>query len=143
MTTFQKEDMDLAKKYSVNQIGMVGILRVYETLGRFTGYSKSDVDASITEDAYHHSYTKPPKYTYDELPYEMTNMVKSIISKWGSVENFLNSENSKHSFILGFIKKRYQPRDFLFRGILTFRHLKRGEYTDKTKGYVTEVEYEM
>jgi len=143
MTTFQKEDIDLAKKYSVNPIGMIGILRVYETLSRFVGYSKIDVDASITEEVYHNSYKKPPKYTYYELPYEITIMVKSIISKWGNVENFLNSKNSKHNFILGFIKKRYQPKDFLFRGVLTFRYLMRGDYVDNTRGYVMEVEYEM
>lgn len=142
MTTFQKEDMELAKKYSINPIGMVGILRVYETLSRFVGYTAQDVDNSIAEDAYHHSYTKPPKYTYTNLPYDLSKMVKSIIAKYGNVENFLNSDNSKHKFILGFIKHRYQPSNFLFKGILTFNHLMRGDHADNTNGYTTITEYE-
>ena len=143
MTTFQKEDIDLAIKYSINPIGMAGILRVYESLQRFVGMTSQDIDNIIVEDAFHHSYTKPPKYTYSDLPYELSNMVKGIILKSTNVENFLNEDGSKHKFILAFIKKRYQPYNFLFRGILTFNHLMRGEYTDNTKGYVTSVDYEM
>ena len=89
MTTISTQDAELARKYSINPYGIIGILRAFERLTSFTGFSLSDLQNAITETAYHHTYTKPPRYTYEELPHALKKMVGGIISKYGSVDAFL------------------------------------------------------
>ena len=125
----------LAQKYSVNPYGMIGILAVYETIQRFAGYSQLAIDNAIAEIPFHYSPAKPPKYTYEELPIDLVVMLKNITRKHGSISSFLAQKACKHNFIMGFIKKKYQPSSYLFAGSLTARGLQRGEHTDNTRQY--------
>lgn len=132
MISLTQKDITFAQKYSVNPLGMRGILEVYESLSRFIGLGIRELEYVVTEEAYHHNYTKAPKYTYSELPFDLSRMLRGIMDRYGSVESYLREPNSEHNFIQVFIKNRYQPKDFLFEGVLTPRHMKRGEFTDNT-----------
>jgi len=125
--TFTQRDLKWAKHYSVNPIGMIGIRRVYETIQRFVGMDEEDIINSTIETAFHYSYTKPPRYSYEEIPYALITLLNGLISKNGSIENFIRHPESEHRFILGFIKSRYQPKDFLFPGVVIPRWAKRGD----------------
>ena len=139
MIVFHKRDIELAKQFSINPVGMVGIRRVYETIHRFTGFTEGDIDASIREISYVYDKNKAPNYSYEKIPEAMKSLLKGIIKKNGSIREFLNSKDSELVFIYGFIQRRWQPRDFLFTGVITFPEYRRGKDKDNS---VIEIEYE-
>ena len=132
MIAYSALDAEKAKKYSINPYGLLGILRVFDRLGSFADVSIADIEHLITEESYVYSLSKPPKYTYRNLPIGLQSLLADLIRKYGAVGNFLNLPDAEHRFILGFIKKRLQPRDLMFTGRVCWDHEKRGEYEDHT-----------
>lgn len=132
MTTFDQKTLEYSKRYSVSPLGMTYIIEVYESLKRFIGMNTVDIYNCITEEYYAYDLSKPPKYHYEELPADLVKMLNGIIAKNETIERFFRTKDNEHRFILGFIKNKLQPKDYLFKGILTMRGHQRGENTDNT-----------
>jgi hypothetical protein len=132
MTTFNKKTLDYSRRYSITPLGMTYILEVYESIKRFIGMDSVDIHNCITEEYYAYDLSKAPKYHYEELPADLVRMLNGIIAKNESIEKFFRNKDNEHKFIIGFIKNKLQPRDYLFRGVITNRGHQRGENTDNT-----------
>ena len=124
---FSDATREKARKYSVNPCGMIGIEKVYETIQRFAGLTRYDIANAITETSFTYALDKPPRYSYKHLPISLRDMLMSMIDKHGSIDSFIAKPNAEHIFILGFIKRQFQPADFLFPGVVTPKHQMRGD----------------
>ncbi len=102
---------------------------VYDTIARFSGFTGRMVDNTIVE------IKLRKKNDYEELPTKLSETVKNIIKKDGDVAKFFNpylKDKNFLSFAKKFYERRFQPRDFYIKGIITFRHLKHSVNEDRT-----------
>jgi len=101
----------------------------YDAISRFSGFTGKMVDNAIVE------IKLNKKNDYEELPLKLVETVKNIIKKDGDVAKFFNpylKDKNFLSFAKKFYERRFQPKDFYIKGIITFRHLKHSVNEDRT-----------
>ena len=136
--------LEIANEVKMRPEYVKSIEVIYDLVCRFSGMSMEQIDSLAVEMTVYDG--KERKNIYKNLPVSLKDLLKRVLNKHGRVEKFFSpflKEKNLKTFVIFFKERRYQPRDFYFDGVLTFKNLKFNIEKDFTYDVMHEETYKM